>query len=336
MYWYNDKGQEKDIFVSSRVRLARNLCDYPFYEKLDPALAAEIIERLKGDLEGVGGYRFTDFCALAENDRIAMVEKNLASREMLRKKLPSAIVENEEENVTILLCEEDHIRIQSILSGLDLFGAYERACRAERLIDSKEKLAFSEKLGYLTHCPTNLGTGMRASVMMFLPMLSATGRMRGLEASLSKIGLTVRGVRGEGSTPLGDLYQISNRVTLGVSEEEILENLLEAVNAIAREERTLRKEIRDSEDIRHRDRIMRSFGACKYAFLVDTDELYRLYSDIRLGICLGYIEGLSEKDADNMLVECMAANLYPGEDGLPDALSRDKKRAEKLKELIKG
>lgn len=335
MYWYKDNGPENDVFVSSRVRLARNLVDYPFYEKLDPALAKELIERIKKDFEGKDGYTFKDFCTLAENDRLAMVEKNLASREMLRKKLPSAIVENIEDNVSVLLCEEDHIRIQSIFSGFDLFGAYERALKAERIIDKKENIAFSEKLGYLTHCPTNLGTGMRASVMMFLPALSMTGRMRGLESALSKIGLTVRGVRGEGSTPLGDLYQISNRVTLGVTEEEILENLKEAVLSIAKEERNLRKEMKKGDDAALKDRIMRSYGVMRYACLVDTEELYRLYRDIRLGVSLGYIEDLTEKAADTMLVECMAANLYPGEDSLPKPSERDKKRAQRLNAFCK-
>ncbi len=335
MYWYNHNGIENDIFVSSRVRLARNLVDYPFYEKLEPALADEMIGRIKKDFQGMEEYFFTDFNTLAENDRLAMVEKNLASREMLRKKLPSAIVENKEDMVTILLCEEDHIRIQSILPGFDLFGAYERALKAERIIDKKEKIAYSEKLGYLTHCPTNLGTGMRASVMMFLPMLTMTGRMRGLEGALSKIGLTVRGVRGEGSSFSGDLYQISNRVTLGLREEEILDNLKEAVLSLTKEERELRGEIQKNEDMTLRDRIMRSYGVMKYACLVDTEELYRLYSDIRLGISLGYIEDFSEKEADTMLVECMAANLYPGEDSLPKPSERDKKRAQRLRSLCK-
>lgn len=335
MYWYKDNGPQSDIFLSSRVRLARNLVDYPFYEKLDPALAKELIGRIKKDFEEESGYTFTDFSALAENDRLAMVEKNLASREMLRKNLPSAIVENKEENVNILLCEEDHIRIQSILSGFDLFGAYERAMKAERIIDKKENIAFSEKLGYLTHCPTNLGTGMRASVMMFLPALSMTGRMRGLESALSKIGLTVRGVRGEGSTSLGDLYQISNRVTLGVTEEEILENLKETVLSLAKEERDLREQMKKGDDLTLRDRIMRSLGTARYACLVDTEELYRLYRDIRLGISFGYIENITEKDADTMLTECMAANLYPGEESLPKPSERDKKRAEKLKSFCR-
>lgn len=336
MYWYKDNGPEKDVFLSSRVRLARNLVDYPFYEKLDPTLASELIVRIKKDFDEEEGYTFTDFSALAENDRLGMVEKSLASREMLRKKLSSAIVENKENNVTILLCEEDHIRIQAILSGFDLFGAYERALKAERIIDKKENIAFSKKLGYLTHCPTNLGTGMRASVMMFLPALSMTGRVRGLESALSKIGLTVRGVKGEGSNPLGDLYQISNRVTLGVSEEEILENLREAVLSVANEERNLRNEIKKRDDASLKDRIMRSYGVMRYACLVDTEELYRLYRDIRLGVSLGYIEDLTEKAADTMLIECMAANLYPGEDSLPPPEKRDKKRAERLNSFCKG
>lgn len=321
-------GEERDVFLSSRVRLARNIVDYPFGENLDKTGAAEISERVKNALLQDCGYTFTEFSALAENERMAYVEKNLASPEMLESKAHSAIVENREKGVCVLVGEEDHIRIQAIRSGLDLKGALRAAIDAESLIKEREKLAFSKKLGYLTHCPTNLGTGMRASVMMFLPMLTQTGRLNGLDSSLQRIGLTIRGNMGEGSRGEGCLYQISNRITLGVTEEEIIQRLTDAVTALAAAEREARESA--SGNIALEDRIMRSYGIMKYARSVDTKELYRLYSDVRLGICLGLIDK-SLEEVDRLRMECMRGNLCLLYGNELSAEKRDEKRAEKLR-----
>ncbi|MBE6588287.1 MAG: ATP--guanido phosphotransferase [Ruminococcaceae bacterium] len=331
MFWYEYKGPEKDVFVSSRVRLARNIVDYPFGERLDDACGREIAERVKKALSQDCGYTFTEFSTLAEKEKISLVENHRASPEMLRARAFSAIAENEEKSVSVLIGEEDHIRIQAIRSGLDLSGAREACFEAEGLIDKNEKFAYSEKLGYLTHCPTNLGTGMRASVMMFLPMLTRMGRMEGVRQSLHKIGLTVRGESGEGSAARGDLYQISNRTTLGVSEEEIINNLNEAANAVAREERALREKYITNGTKDSEDRIMRSLGIMKYARIVDTQELYRLYSDVRLGISCGLIKG-DESELDRLLISCLPANLCILAGADLSASERDIERAKRLRQ----
>lgn len=285
MIWYGIEAPMQDVFVSSRVRLARNLSDYPFEPYLVPAAAEEIIEKVRDALTGEG---YTE--ASLENNRAVLFEDHAISREFAKKKTPCALLENREESVNLMVCEEDHVRIQSIMPGLQLKEAYEAALSAECKLDEKLSFAFDEKLGYLTHCPTNLGTGMRASLMMFLPALSMTGKIKNLEYNLSKLGITIRGSEGEGSSAKGSLYQISNSVTMGATEEEIIANLSEAAESVAVAEREMRKRLAAENEDSLRDRIMRAYGTAKYAYMISTEELFRLYSDVRLGAVLGYVD----------------------------------------------
>ena len=334
MYWYETKGREKDVIVSTRVRLARNIEDYPFEPRLSKTGAEEIIEKVKGVFAGKDGYGFTDISALDENKKLSMVEKHLISPEMAEKETSCAIVENEDKGICIMICEEDHIRIQAIKPGLDLSGAMNAAFEADDLIDEKLKIAFDEKLGYLTHCPTNLGTGMRASVMMFLPALTMSGRIKGVQRELSQLGLTVRGVTGEGSGVKGCLYQFSNCVTQGVTEEEIIENLSEAVKKIAENERLLRKSYLENSYDELCDKVMRALGCLKYAHMISTEELYNLYADVRLGISSGIIKDMTEEKLDTLLISCMPATLTENAQKALSPKQRDKLRAEKIKESI--
>lgn len=334
MYWYEDKNAERDVYVSSRVRLARNFADYPFEPRLDKAGASEIIEKVKNDLCKNGEYVFTDFSALPRNEKLSMVERHLVSPEFAEKTTPAAIVENKAEGVVVMVCEEDHLRIQSIRAGLDLEGAFEACCKAEEKIDAAEKLAYDEKLGYLTHCPTNLGTGMRASVMMFLPALTLTGRIKGISHQLSALVLTMRGMTGEGSAARGCLYQFSNCSSMGMTEEEILENLKEATAKIAETELRLRGELDKRNGAQLRDRIMRSYGTLKYAYSVTSDEMFRLYSDVRLGICLGYITDMSAAALDELLIGTLPATLTVSAGKDLDPAERDRLRAERIHAVL--
>ena len=196
MKWYETKGKDRDVVCSTRVRLARNIVDYPFEPKLDEASAKEIISKIKDVFTEKEGYRFVDFQKLSANECMSYAEQHIVSPEFDTKKTPHALFVNEDKQVYVMACEEDHIRAQAIVAGYDLKGAYDRVCEAERMIDSKLNIAYSEELGYLTHCPTNLGTAMRASVMMFLPAMTMNGEMGAIRNQLEKIGLTVRGMRG--------------------------------------------------------------------------------------------------------------------------------------------
>ena len=334
MYWYNDEGKERDVFVSSRVRLARNLADYPFEPYLTDKDAAEIIDKVRGALNEKKGYSFIDFSALAENEKLSMVERHLVSPDMAEKTTRSAIVENEQEGLFVMLCEEDHVRIQAIRTGFDIQGAFKSACKADDLIDAAVDVAYDEKLGYITHCPTNLGTGMRASVMMFLPALTMTGRIKGIQNQLTKLGLCVRGMTGEGSAAKGCLYQFSNSVTQGVSEEDIITNLEEAVKQIASKERDLRKELLCNSSDELRDRVMRAWGTMKYAWILSSDEMLRLYADVRLGVSLGIITEIDEKGLDSLIFECMPATLCVSAGGELPGDKRDRLRAQKIRERL--
>ncbi len=331
MFWYETEGSDSDVFVSTRVRLARNLVDYPFEPRLSEAGAKEIIEKVKSALAQKEGYTSIDFAELEDAQKQSLVEKHLVSPEFARKSTPCAVVENEEKQVYVMVCEEDHLRIQCIRPGFDPGGALDAAIEADTAIDASLHIAFDEQLGYLTHCPTNLGTGLRISVMMFLPALTITGRIKSIQGQLSKIGLTVRGTTGEGSASKGCLYQFSNCVTQGVTEEEILNNLREAVGSIARVERETRKQLLENNEDALRDRVMRALGTMRSAYMVDTEELYRLYADVRMGVAMGICDEGTYPQLDTLLIRCMPATLTIEAGKSLSAPQRDKLRAQILR-----
>ena len=197
--WYKNSGNDNDVVLSSRVRLARNLSEYPFAEKLTKEQAEEIINKVKTIYSENDGWTATDMESLDEAHRGALVDKHLISDEFSRKKGPAYFIENDERGVYIMVLEEDHLRIQSVVAGLDLTKAADAVYAADDMLDKGADVAFSEKLGYITHCPTNLGTGMRASVMLHLPAYTMSGYMRSLSYELARMGFTIRGMDGEGS-----------------------------------------------------------------------------------------------------------------------------------------
>ena len=244
MAWYNTVGPLVDTVISSRVRLARNVKGYPFPSCLDANAANEIIEKLSAPLESMG-FRRINFSDISSVMATSYVERHYVSPEFATMETPHTLLLQETGGVAVMLCEEDHLRIQSILSGLSLDEAYKNASTIEKRLDADFDFAYNDTLGYLTHCPTNLGTGMRASVMMFLPALSRGGYIPSRAAQLAKLGLAMRGIFGEGSACAGCMYQISNQITLGVNESEILAKLNEAVRQISESELQARKNIQE-------------------------------------------------------------------------------------------
>ena len=320
-----------NIILSSRVRLARNLEGYPFGNRLSPAKAQEIIGNVGALLEQ-NGFEKIDFSDLTPNERLSYVEKHLVSREFAASKTPHALMLNSPCGLSIMLCEEDHLRIQAILPGLALEEAYRNACSVDDLVDAHFDIAFDEQLGYLTHCPTNLGTGMRASVMMFLPALSMAGKIESLANELSKIGLAVRGTFGEGTSPMGSLYQISCQVTLGITEENSIKKLCDMVRRIEEQESALRTLITGDKNPAVVDRICRAEGTLRHAFMLSSGEFLSLYSDVRLGVSLGLIKNVSEATLDALLEEVMPATLLLDATMTPaNETERDILRAERIK-----
>ncbi|MBQ4607331.1 MAG: ATP--guanido phosphotransferase, partial [Clostridia bacterium] len=235
-------------------------------------------------------------------------------------------------SVHIMVLEEDHLRIQSIYPGLALEEAWHDAAEADRLLDENADVAYSETYGYLTHCPTNLGTGMRASVMLFLPAYAAAHGIQTLGAQLSKLGLTIRGMYGEGSAADGCLYQISNQITLGCTEEETIRKLETVVKQIVEKERQLR-ERQDKEALA--DRAGRTLGILLYAGRMNSTELLQLYTTLRLGAAMKLLHGVSVTMADRVLIESMPGTLTVTEKLAEDGNARDRARAEKIRKLLK-
>ena len=334
MAWYNSTGQAMDTVISTRVRLARNINGYPFVSRLDANAANEIIEKVGAPLESVG-FRRINFSDLSDVMATSYVERHYVSPEFATKEAPHALLLQESTGIAVMVCEEDHLRIQCILSGLNLTEAYKNASKIEKRLDEDFDFAYSDRLGYLTHCPTNLGTGMRASVMMFLPALTEGGYMSSLANRLSKIGLTVRGIFGEGSGSLGCMYQISNQVTLGVSEEETLKKLGNAVNQISDSEEKARKAINGEALERLTDRALRSEGALKYAHIISTEEFIKLFCNVRFGISLGIVTDITYEQLGILLVEAMPATLTLSSENTPRSdIARDKLRAQKIKSVL--
>lgn len=334
MLWYEMTGKENDVVVSSRVRLARNLADYPFGGRLDEPSALEIIEKVRGVFDGKDDYSFTQFNALSDTSRRAEADRHKVSPEFATKKTPTALIESDEKQIYIMVLEEDHLRIQSIKSGAALAEAYAAALEADRMLDSHLRIAYDEKLGYLTHCPTNLGTGMRASVMLFLPAITATRGIRSLQDQLGKIGLTIRGMSGEGSSGDGCLYQVSNQITLGTTEEEIISKIEKICENIAERERELRRKYFSDE--KFTDRAMRAYGTMLYAVLMDSAEMTQLYADVRLAVSLGLIEGLSVNVLDKMLICGMPGVLTEENENVKTPTDRDRERANMIRRVLSG
>jgi len=348
MAWYGKKSVDNDVVLSSRVRLARNVEGYPFGRHLTDDRARELIGKI-GAILTPSGYEAVDFTGLDMIGATAYVEEHIVSPEFAGEKGPHTLFKNDKKNVYIMTCEEDHLRIQCITPGFSLDEAYAGAIEAESLLDSSLNLAFDEKLGYLTHCPTNLGTGMRASVMMFLPAITKFGKLSSIARQLSKIGLTVRGSYGEGSGSTGCLYQISNQVTLGVSEEESIEKLKNIVASIVDQERKLRDAM-TKDDVWNSvaDASARAYGTLTYARMLSFSEFMKLWCDVRLGIALdnarkmngqpggtGIPSSLSYETLDTLFIESQPAVLTLLSGGTPmSPAERDLRRADAIKRRL--
>ena len=333
--WYERSGEQADVVLSSRVRFARNIEGYPFEGRLSDEGAKEIIEKIGAVLTPEAGFTKTDFTKLTPVEIERAAENYTVSNDFAAKKTPHALFSCDADGVYVMACEEDHVRIQAIVPGLDLGGAYDRAAKAEALLDEALDFSYSERLGYLTHCPTNLGTAMRASVMMFLPALTMNGKIRALANRLAQLGLTVRGADGEGSAADGALYQISNQATLGMTEEQIIEKLSDVVSQLIDNERELRRRMSERDGERIRDVSRRALGTALYAERMDSEELMKLYANIRLGAAMGCVTETDFETLDRLRIEGQRAALTARFSLDPnDSAERDRVRAKFVRESI--
>ena len=336
MNWYLQSSENSDVARSTRVRLARNLNDFKFNlgNKEDMKVLAN---RIKENLYAIGyGLKFFRLKDMDDITKMSLVEKNLINPEfVLHKNELGNILINDEENICIMIGNEDHIELQVFNCGLDLENALNLAIEVDKKIEEALGYAVNKKYGYLTSCPNNVGTGLRASVMVHLPALSKTKNTKKVLDAINSFGVNIRGVYGENTESTGDMYQISNKQTLGITEQEIIQNLYVIVEKVIKQEREARK-ILAKDDIALEDLIYRSYGILSNCRKISSEETRELLSNIKLGTDLGILKELTDLEVQKLYLYTKPANLqkYVGEQY--EAIERDIKRAEVIKEIIKA
>lgn len=327
----------KDIVVSTRVRLARNLKDCPFTCKLSKDKMEYVNEKvkdsiLKSNSSIQNDFEYIDMSKLSNIQAVSLVERHLVSPEFIANPSGRSLLLKKDNSVSIMVNEEDHVRLQVLKEGLALSEAYDVADKIDTLLDEQLNFAFDERFGYLTACPTNLGTGMRASLMLHLPVLQENGAMSRISSNLSKLGITIRGTFGEGTKAKGALYQLSNQVTLGLSENAAISNLKDISNQIIAQERKARENL--SGNIKVLDVIGRSLGILKEARLISSDEIMHLLSNVRLGISIGVISDVSIDDVNKLLNEVQPATIVKDLENTVSDQKRDEMRANLVREKL--
>ena len=331
MAWYSEKGDMQDVVISTRVRFARNLADFPFPARLDEKGAVNVIDTVAGTLSDYGCERFGS----SDKGKLrSYMEMRFVSPEFSVSDRTRALLSGENDRVKIMVCEEDHLRIQSIVAGFAPELAYEYASKADDRICGNLKIAYSEKYGYLTACPTNLGVAMRVSAMLCLPALTLKNSISSYEQAMSKMGITIRGLYGEGSKSSGCLYQISNRASLGIGESEILKLISDVVKKLVEAERSARKHLFELKGDALTDRIARSVGLLKNAHILTSAEFNGGFADIKMGLSLGLLSGITDEKMSEMLVAVQPATISMTREGLDDDRARDVARARLVRDML--
>lgn len=334
--WYLQNGKDSDVVISSRVRLARNIADIPFPTKFSEEQAKDVINRIKDITPSIGyGLKFVSLSDLDDITKISLVEKHIISPEFaMDKKQQGAILINDEENICIMINEEDHMRMQVFASGLELENLKNLAIEIEEKIGQMLNYASNENYGYLTACPTNVGTALKASVMIHLPALTMTGNINKILNIINGFGMNIHGIYGEGTQSQGDIYQISNNQTLGLTESDIIKNLNVITEKVIEQERMARKYLAKNL-IDLEDRIYRAYGTLAYATKLSTDEARKLLSYVKLGTDLGIIKELDDSKISKLYLYVQPANLQKYVGKALDGYEREIKRPEVVKEIIK-
>ncbi len=338
--WLRGTGPESDVVVSTRIRLARNLAGLPFTNRASPHQKAEVEARLREAITSLGlthPLRYVGMTEISTVDRQFLVERQLVSRELaVVLEGPRGVAFDDRESVSVMVNEEDQLRMQSMRSGFDLDAAWSAIDQVDDLMESRVEYAFSDDFGYLTACPTNVGTGMRASVMLHLPALGLTKQIEKAFKALQKINLVVRGLYGEGSRALGDFYQISNQITLGKSEAAALADIRAVISEVIRYERlarsTLMREARQS----FQDKVARALGTLQSSIMMTSEETMELLSAVRLGVHLKMLGDLSLPALNELFIQTQPAHLQKLM-GVPlDGEERNAARARHLKNKLRS
>ena len=325
-------------YISGRVRLARNLSSIPFPVKMTKEHAHEVINLVWDALSSSALKDSLTLIKSEDTDKLhltALSEKHLVSPDFLEGSLPRAVIISKDEKISIMVNEEDHIRIQVFSDTSSLLEAYETANRIDTLLAEKLDIAYHEKFGFLTACPTNAGTGMRASFMLHLPALTLTNSINSVLTWANKLSLTVRGVYGEGSRAKGAFYQLSNQITLGATEKDIIDRLDHAAKELSQKEDMVRGALYENNTTKITDKCMRSYGLLTNAYTLSSEEAFSLASDVELGILLGIITTTTVKKVTDALFATLPASLAISDEKIKnDPTLRDIARAKYMRENL--
>lgn len=324
------------IVLSSRVRLARNYEDLPFSPRITPEQSEQCVQRTLDALRDLKeAYTFYPLRGMEDVEQRALVESHLISPDLLKNQEEGAVLIREDQKVAVMMNEEDHLRIQAFAPGDDLPSAARHAFAIEDALQKKLSFAFDPQLGYLTACPTNTGTGMRSSMMLHLPLLTRTQQMGKVIQLAAKIGLTLRGIYGEGSEAQGDLYQLSNQVTLGRTEKEIADMVAALARQIAEMEESARDKAREEDPSGLEDRLFRSWGLCRYARRMPLAEFMVHFSNLRLGADLGLLP-IDTAACDRLLTAAQPAHVVQAAGAILAEKDIDAYRTELIRQALNG
>ena len=331
--WLKDNSSDSDIVISTRARIARNVSGIPFPHMIRNTDAEDSIKKAARDRFCSKGsdFRYIEMKDLTQNKRSSLVEQHVISRDLLSKD-DGAVISSPDESISIMMMEEDHFRIQYLTGGFNPEESYEVVNNVEKMLGTDVDYAYNDRFGYLTACPTNLGTGLRIGVMMNLKGHVLSNGIKDLQSGLGRLGLTIRGAYGEGTNPVADCYQISNQVTLGISEQEIVQNIRQFVGQLINQEREVRRILYKNNKLELDDSVYRAYGILKNARKLSSDEANKYLSTLSFGVSLGIIEPCSETDIYRLMIETMPATLREETGTVQE---RDMRRAEIIRNVLK-
>lgn len=335
--WLRGEGPEADIVISTRMRLARNLAAFPFMSRVSDEQRSDLERLLRKEILAAkldDDVLYVNLQDVLEIDRLYLVERHLISREHADGEEPRGVAVARREMISIMSNEEDHLRIQGIRSGFEMERTWEMLSEVDDLLESQLSFAFSPRFGYLTACPTNAGTGMRVSVMLHLPALAITHHLEKVFNAVAKMGLVVRGLYGEGTQAHGDLYQISNQVTLGKSEHEIIGSVASVIPRIADYERQARGYLLEDKREELEDRVWRSYGMLRSARTISSEETMHLLSQVRMGVNLDLVDQVKINTLNHLFVLTLPAHLQKCEGRDLEADERNVVRARIVRERL--
>ena len=334
--WYLQNGKNSDVVISTRVRLARNIKGFNFENKCKNEDKKQILAKIESIVPSLGyGLQLLKLKDMDDLTKLSLVEKHIISPEFANSADENkAILINNEENICIMINEEDHLRMQVFGEGMAIEELMNLAIEIDQKLETLLDYAYSEKYGYLTACPTNVGTGARISVMVHLPGLAETGNLNKVLHIVNNFGMNVRGVYGEGSQSMGNIYQISNNQTLGITEKETVKNMKIITEKVIEQERIARKYL-GKEQSRFEDMVYRSFGILENARLLSSNECIDLLSDVKLGTDMGVISELDDTKVKKLFLYTKPANLQKYCGKVMNSNERDIKRTEIIRQIIK-